>query len=270
MNENIINQPDKLIQLFGEHFVALFVEIERQACRQKQDRVYHGFSGILISVDGVTFYLTAGHILRDISKGLKDQTIAISSAKLGDVFGLSRITNYPIPFSLDPSEIFFILDDELGLDFGLIVLTSYYIRLLAANNVTSLFQENWEKQHNVRYDAFIMMGLPQELTGKDLTQNGDLKISPTLLVLDPIAKTPTGIPKDKKGGFHATISSELPIESTVGMSGGPIFGINFDDPMQYWIVAIQSSWIEAKKEVFGCPIQTIGNKIKEEIRKARG
>ncbi|MBA7681455.1 hypothetical protein ES703_89793 [subsurface metagenome] len=181
----------------------------------------------------------------------------------------SRITNYPITFCIDPAAIFFILDEEPGLDFGLIALTSYNIRLLAANNVTSLFQENWEKQHNVKYDAFIMMGLPQELTGRDLTQNGALQVSPVLLVLDPIAETTTGIPKDSKGRFHAKISSELPLKSIVGMSGGPIFGINFDDPMSYWIVAIQGSWIEGKKEVFGCPIQTIGNMIKEEVRKAQ-
>lgn len=99
--------------------------------------------------------------------------------------------------------------------------------------------------------------------------NGALHVSPNLLVLDSISETPTGIPKDIKGRFHAKISSELPFESIVGMSGGPIFGINFVDPMRYWIVAILSSWIEGKKEVFGCPIQTIGNMIKEEMRKAR-
>ena len=247
MNENILNQPEKLIQLFGQHFVGLFIEIDRPAYKKGSYRKYYGFSGMLISVEGVTFYLTAGHILRDILKGLEDQTISIIGAKLGDVFGAARITDYPIPFNLDPSAIFFILDDELGLDFGLIALSSNYVRLLAANNMTSLFPENWENQHRVRYDAFIMMGLPQELTGKDLTQNGALHVSPTIMVLEPIAETPTGIPKDIKGRLHAKTSSELPFESIVGMSGGPIFGINFDEPMRFWIVAIQSSWIEGRK-----------------------
>ena len=269
MNDNIINHPEKLIQLFGQHFVALFLEIDRPPHKRGQFRNFFGFSGILISVDGVTFYMTAGHILRDILKGLQDQTISILGAKLGDVFGASRITDYPIPFNLDPAEIFFIIDDKLGLDFGLIALTSYYLKLLAANNVTSLFRENWEKQHQVRYDAFIMMGLPKEHTGENLAPTGSLQVSPTLLVLEPIGKTVAGIPKDTKGRFHARISSELPFESIVGMSGGPIFGINFDDPMRYWIVAIQSSWLESAKEVFGCPIQNVGEMIQEELRKAR-
>ena len=269
MHENIIDQPEKLIQLFGQHFVALFVEIDRPSYKQGPFRTFFGFSGILISVDGVTFYLTAGHILRDIVNGLQDRTISIVGAKLGDVFGASRITDYPIPFNLEPAAVFFILNDDLGLDFGLIALTAYYLKLLAANNVTSLFPENWERQHQVRYDSFIMMGLPQELTGENLTQAGSLHVSPTLLVLDPIGKAVAGIPKDTKGRFHARIPSELPFESIVGMSGGPIFGINCDDPMRYWIVAIQSSWLEAAKEVFGCPIQTIGGMIREELRKAR-
>ena len=269
MNDNIINHPEKLIQLFGQHFVALFLEIDRPPHKRGQFRNFFGFSGILISVDGVTFYMTAGHILRDILEGLQDQTISILGAKLGDVFGASRITDYPIPFNLDPAEIFFIIDDKLGLDFGLIALTSYYLKLLAANNVTSLFRENWEKQHQVRYDAFIMMGLPKEHTGENLAPTGSLQVSPTLLVLEPIGKTVAGIPKDTKGRFHARISSELPFESIVGMSGGPIFGINFDDPMRYWIVAIQSSWLESAKEVFGCPIQNVGEMIQEELRKAR-
>ena len=269
MKYNIINHPEKLIQLFGQHFVALFLEIDRPPHKRGQFRNFFGFSGILISVDGVTFYMTAGHILRDILKGLQDQTISILGAKLGDVFGASRITDYPIPFNLYPAEIFFIIDDKLGLDFGLIALTSYYLKLLAANNVTSLFRENWEKQHQVRYDAFIMMGLPKEHTGENLAPTGSLQVSPTLLVLEPIGKTVAGIPKDTKGRFHARISSELPFESIVGMSGGPIFGINFDDPMRYWIVAIQSSWLESAKEVFGCPIQNVGEMIQEELRKAR-
>ena len=269
MNDNIINHPEKLIQLFGQHFVALFLEIDRPPHKRGQFRNFFGFSGILISADGVTFYMTAGHILRDILKGLQDQTISILGAKLGDVFGASRITDYPIPFNLDPAEIFFIIDDKLGLDFGLIALTSYYLKLLAATNVTSLFRENLEKQHQVRYDAFIIMGLPKEHTGENLAPTGSLQVSPTLLVLEPIGKTVAGIPKDTKGRFHARISSELPFESIVGMSGGPIFGINFDDPMRYWIVAIQSSWLESAKEVFGCPIQNVGEMIQEELRKAR-
>jgi hypothetical protein len=58
------------------------------------------------------------------------------------------------------------------------------------------------------------------------------------------------------------------LKSIAGMSGGPIFGFNFDPPTKYWVVALQSSWLPDEGVVYGCPLPTLAGIISEYLEEA--
>jgi hypothetical protein len=64
--------------------------------------------------------------------------------------------------------------------------------------------------------------------------------------------------------FVGQIIPELPIDSIEGMSGGPIFGFRYkDSELRYWIVALQSSWYQSSRVIFGCPLPTLASLLSD-------
>jgi hypothetical protein len=50
------------------------------------------------------------------------------------------------------------------------------------------------------------------------------------------------------------LSDKFPLNSLVGMSGGPIYGFSDEQKGRYWIPAIQSGWIKSRRITFACPV----------------
>ena len=57
------------------------------------------------------------------------------------------------------------------------------------------------------------------------------------------------------------------IEDIDGMSGGPVFAVQFTDAetLRYWVVAIQSKWLPDSRIIAACPIQPLADAISESI-----
>jgi hypothetical protein len=98
--------------------------------------------------------------------------------------------------------MFFIDDDEAGLDFGVMLLRPYYVRLLAANNTVAIQEENWIHQHQVTFDGYLMLGLPEEFTSNTVDAEGIGQLSPTLLVAKRLHAPPAGGPVNAVPGVH--------------------------------------------------------------------
>jgi hypothetical protein len=185
---------------------------------------------------------------------------------LADIFGPEAISDKPIPFDFANEPRFFIFDAETGLDFGLIALRPHYVRLLATQGIKAIFEENWIHQHNVEFDAYKMLGLPEEFidsvrTGSDDNSSVLGTVSPTMIDLTCMDEPPEDIRRTRYPRFVGQLRSDLPLSSIRGMSGGPIFGFNFRPPMRYWVVAIQSSWLPLRRITFGCPVPVLADLI---------
>lgn len=157
---------------------------------------------------------------------------------LADTFGLHRISDKPIPFDLKNAELLHIDNEDEGLDFGVIPLSPYYVRLLAKNGVAALEKKNWIHQASVRFDAHLMLGLPEEFSSGQVNNDGDAVVSPTMFRVHRLESPPEGAKKTRYRRFVGQIDQENPIKSVVGMSGGPIFGFNcpskFMESKQEW------------------------------------
>ncbi len=264
------NEDDDIIQFFCRHLVAICITFQNiDAKNQPINEVkFDAFPGVIINIRDFYYFLTAGHVLQTWENAFREKKVNILDSVLADTFGPDMRSPQPIPFDFLNERIFYINDDEKGLDFGLIVLHSHYVRLLEKNGIEIIFEENWIYQDRKEFNFYAMLGLPAEFisiiqTGSDKNLQTIGSVSPTLIPMRKMATQPENIKKTKFPRFIGKLSSNLPVKSIVGMSGGPIFGFNIGPPMRYWIVAIQSSWLEERRITFGCPLPVLAKLLTE-------
>jgi hypothetical protein len=262
------NGANEALRFLCRHLVALCITYQQVDDKKAPfgEVLFFACPGIIICIRGICHFLTAGHILQDWKNNLSQERVILHSAVLADTFGPDITTQQPIPFDFKNEPIFFIYDEKEGLDFGLISLRSYYVRLLAKNGTIAIFEENWIHQHRVELHGYAMLGLPDEFIDSiHNSHSGDSQfwgiVSPTLIVLQKLEEPPKDILRPKNPYFIGKLHPDLPLASIVGMSGGPIFGFNYGPPMRYWIVAIQSSWIKSRGITFGCSLPVLAELI---------
>jgi hypothetical protein len=259
-----------VLDFFGNHLIALCVTFRyKSAKRGEHETGFQAYAGTILKIGESICFLTAGHILKGLQDVIDSSTVEIESAVLADTFGSRRINDYPIPFDLKSARAFFIDDEDEGLDFGVIVLDPYYIRLLAANGTTALEERNWINQSSVTFDAHVMFGLPDEFGSDRLSDSGNGTVSPTMFRVLQLESPPNDIKETRYPRFVGEIDRELPLTSLKGMSGGPIFGFKFGSETRYWIVALQSSWLPDRRITFGCPLPVLATLLKEKLGEKR-
>lgn len=238
-----------ILRYFGKHLVALCVATRQGEAPSR----FTAYSGTLLRVDDTVLWLTAGHIIRQIEAALSSSEIAIDESVLADAFGETFVSEKPVPIDLRASRRFY-RDDDNGLDFGAIVLHPHHVRLLLANGVAVLEEANWVRQHNVTFEGYAMLGLPEEFTSQELPESGLATVSPTMITVRRLEEEPEGH-KLASPRLTARILDPIPLTSVVGMSGGPVLGFAGNEKeLRYWIVALQSAWLEKSRTTFACPL----------------
>jgi hypothetical protein len=197
---------------------------------------------------------------------MDDATVEIRGVALADTFGLGAVTDHPIPFDLHAarSSFFHVVDDAAGLDFGVVPLNPHHVGLLERHDMVALGEENWLHQHRVAFDGYAMLGLPQQFTSDRLDDSGAAVVAPTVISLRRLDPPPDDLRATTYPRFVGQIDPRLNIGSVVGMSGGPIFGFRRNHELRYWVVAIQSAWLESRRVVFGCSVPVIASIMTEE------
>jgi hypothetical protein len=252
----------RMLSFFGSHLVALCII---HLGLENEGPQFKAYSGTLLRVDDRVLWVTAGHILEAVYEALNSGKRTVGECVLADAFGEAFISEAPIPIDLTATPHHYVHDDSAGLDYGALLLHPHHVRLLEANGVRVVEEENWNRQHNVDFEGFMMIGLPEEFTSSDLSPEGHGTVSPTIFGVRSVEN-----PSDRQTEHPRFIGKINPgneaLQSAVGMSGGPIFGVAHIDALRYWVVAIQSSWLKRDRIVFGCPMPVIGPMLTEWVR----
>ena len=169
-----------VVEFFSRHLVGLSVAYRLRKEADQSPR-FTMCSGTLIAIEGVVFFLTAGHVLDQLGKLRESDQVEIVGSALVDTYGWKRTSDIPIPFDLSTARMFYIDDDDAGLDFGVIPLERHCVRLLAKNGNVALSEANWSRQHTVEFDAFAMLGFPEELVSERLDESGAGHAEPVML-----------------------------------------------------------------------------------------
>jgi len=208
-----------------------------------------------LRVSDFWFLATAGHVLAGINKRLSLGRRRIRSQVIGGFASGARILSSP--FELDKAHVQY--EDANGADYGFILLHAFHVRGLIADGVEPLRQLHWTNIPDSMDQKIqhALLGLPDQAQEVRMTEhNGGGRINLNIRIPSiPVypAACPPEVSVDNGKRFCAQVpvakgrfdDKSISVTDIAGMSGGPIFAVRRrqDNSFQYWIRAIQSSWI---------------------------
>lgn len=168
--------------------------------------------------------------------------------------------DYPlgVPYDFDLREWIVIQADINGTDYAIAPLTELMASNLNAGGIQPLRENGWGEMPFDQYPDWLLVGVPDESYRRDADRH---TLALTAIPLEP-TECPPGLlnPPVNKVFARLIEQPELDtarVESVVGMSGGPIFGVKKNDAAklaEYWAIGVQSGWLASHRVVTFCPL----------------
>lgn len=257
------NFTDSVAKSVGRHFVTLSCV---QYPRGSDEMRVHVFSGFVVAVAGQWFYMTAGHILRDIRKALEGGS-TFNFWRFGDQTAGNRFNNTAIPYDFNIEQWFVLEESDAGLDYATVHIGGLYRQQLDAGGVTALDKNAWG-DHLAEHEYWALIGIPQETVSYDRET-----IISARFVMAPLLPTdaPPLAEQKAQNQFYAKLAddSEQFVQDVVGMSGGPVFMLRqVNDSWKYKVIGVQSGWYPSTRVVAVCPFATFGQALEPVVEEA--
>ena len=248
------------LQFMSRHLVALVGEVELFDGKAHQwIRRVSAISGFVLALHDTWYWLTAGHCLQRLDRGLRDKTLRISNGHFMDYFGAGASHRVGLPYAYELGDGRYLHRPDLGLDFGLLKIGELMRKGFESNGVAAISRANWLEQASIQFLHYKMLGLPSQTIDNSTEVNSDGRINadiqPVMIAIDHL--NPQQMPDPPADTwFSGRIHPEANIEDIAGMSGGPIFGFlrMENGGWGYKIVAVQSRWQPETRIVFGCSV----------------
>ena len=170
----------------GRHFVTL--SCEQTAPKLTAPRTWV-FSGFVIEILGEWFYVTAGHILRDVETAIEAHSSfgfwRFGDQAAGDEETRRRHKHSGVPYDFDIAGWYVLRDDELGLDYAVTHVSLIYRLQLEAGGVLPFTKDMWLDYPNSG-SVWGLAGVPKESVVHDGVSIIDAKF--TLLGATPTTR----------------------------------------------------------------------------------
>lgn len=243
----------RVAKALGKHFVTLSCVQHPRADLPEKVLV---FSGFVVDVAGEWFYVTAGHILRDIETALASGS-SFDVWRLDDQTAGNRFNGMAVPYEFDAEEWLVLRDDTSGLDYAAAHIGCFYRRQLEAGGVTAIEKNAWS-DHVTEHDHWVLVGIPSESVAYD-----EETIITARVIISPLkpAEEPALACEKKLNQFYATPddASESVFNDADGLSGGPVFTLKkFGDKWLYGVIGVQSAWYQTSRTLVICPFSSFG------------
>jgi hypothetical protein len=253
----LIGFMDRIYQTVGKHFVALSC-VQHPADSPERT---HVFSGFVIDVSGKWFYVTAGHILRDICTELASGS-SFDVWRLDDQTAGNQFGGKAVPYDFNAETWRVIRDESIGLDYAATPIDDFYRHQLEAGGVIAIKRIAWG-DHVTEYDHWVLMGIPSESV--DANENPDITAR---VVLSPLTavEEPAEAGDKVQNQFYARLddSSEKFFKDAVGFSGGPVFALKKQgEEWKYIVIGIQSAWYPTSRILAISPFSSLGFALEE-------
>jgi hypothetical protein len=253
---------EQFFRTVGRHFVSLSCV---QTSLAGKDQKLFIFSGFLIEAGGLWFYVTAGHILRDIRTSIESGA-TFDVWRLGDQSAGHRFGDAAIPYGFDLDRWLVVEDSEVGLDYATVALEDIYCRQLRAGGCVPIGKDAWGT-HMEPHDFWALVGIPSETVEYD----NQTMVSGRIVIMPlEVAEAPEMAGRTAENKFFAHIVDAGVVTDVNGMSGGPIFSLaKVDDAWRYKVIGVQSSWYRHDRVVAACPIASLGLELEKLVEQAR-
>jgi hypothetical protein len=255
---------ERFIKTVGPHFVTLSC-VQSFAGTPNEKLLL--FSGFLVDVDGVWFYVTAGHILRDIRLAL-NAGARFDVWRLGDQTAGNRF-NTGIPFDFDCDRWLVIEKEEIGIDYAVLALKTMYRDALRAGGAIPIDKNAWGN-HVTEHDHWVLIGVPSE----SVLYDGKSNIRARLVVapVESIDEPPVESGPKARNQFFARLKNDSAsvLKDVDGMSGGPVFALKkVAGTWNYSVIGVQSGWYRSRRIIAACPFSSLGMALQDVVAEAR-
>lgn len=212
-------------------------------------------SAFVLEAREVWCLVTAGHVLDDI-EAERHRGIEQVNFRLWDGWSHEARFKDPIPFDYDEAPKVR-LNGE-GLDYGLIPLRPLHVAALQANGVVPIRASHYAPTWPGEFGGCAMIGTPGSMVQLEPRGGRSTQLSQTVCVI-PLASVSDPPPElvQENPRFYGRIL--IPEDSGEwqalgkdirGMSGGPVIGVRRDqEGLKYWLVGVQSGWLESSRIV---------------------
>ncbi|MFC1761060.1 hypothetical protein ACFL6U_03160 [Planctomycetota bacterium] len=231
-------------------------------------------SAFVVSIRGIWFLVTAGHILKDLQSRLSSGRRILKSRLFAGL--TSTPSSESIPFNLGDAPQWYICED--GMDYAIIPFRPAFVNPLIADGVIALNKIHWTNYPD-NNGEYYLLGFPTQAQKLSITSSGDtgnvnIQVGCPLLPVFPVSDPPEAL-KQKHERFYAKVpfakgmvdDPNVPLTDIDGMSGGPIFVLKWidDSNIESWVFAVQSSWLKSSRILAACPILPLTNAIEKSI-----
>jgi hypothetical protein len=231
---------------------------------------YFMYTGFLLEYNGKVLWLTAGHVIDNLSQALSSPNFSLSVMRWIDDFDVPGAEAIPVNHSQLKMKSW----TSDGLDLGAIIIPFLESQNLLANNNVSIMEERvWKNLMQGSPEGYYVIGFPRtwnELNEKPIEGNkilrsikADLACLPIKNIKPPINMEDDSFWKKQEAFFGELLpfpdAPNLKVENIEGMSGGPILSIERteDHKIAIRLVGIQSSWKPTLGIVRAEPIEAI-------------
>ncbi len=229
--------------------------------------LYHAgtvvISGFLLELDGLLFWVTAGHCLKELDEKINNKLVRIVDGGYLDYFGSEACHHHMYPFIYRPGEAFYVENPTTALDFALITLNGLQIRCFLENKNVPIGRANWEHQASLQFDFYYMLGIPADaVVTKTHAGEATCMAAPVLIAIDRL-DSPVAHGALSNDWFAGKIAAGVTRTDIKGMSGGPIYGFRkiADGRLAYHVVALQSRWLPVSRIIFGCSLPLFAEEL---------
>jgi len=251
----------KLAPFFGNYVVTLSCVLKREG---QLDHLNNA-TAFVVSIAGVWFLATAGHVLEVLDKQKEEGTHV--DWLLDDTMGSNAISDHPIPFNLAARHDYRMPHD--GYDYALIEILDHDRQLLERNGIKPITEQAWTQDYPQEFMSYILVGFPEEYV-----RSTPQAVSKEMLMADlkpiPLADVPhelTSIKSAPRLYFWHNMEHDAAPKSLVGTSGGPIFGFQADREgnIRMWLVGIQSAQATDYPIAIVCPTRPFFHYVQQQI-----
>lgn len=262
---------DVLLKWFKTHIVGLLFGGSSKGVFQ-----YFLFTGFLLNRDGELLWLTAGHVIDNISTVLNAKDFSLSVIRWLDGYEVPGAEAIPV----NVSQLRMKSWTSIGLDFGAIALPLLEkLNLQANNQVTVMDERIWRNLKHASPEGYYVIGYPRIWNDfKETPTEGNrvlrsLKANLACLPIQPV-HPPADADNDpfwyNEGAFYGKVLRfpDMPafkVEDIAGMSGGPILSIERTPEAQfaYRLVGIQVKWKPDSEIVCAEPVDKIASVLSD-------
>lgn len=247
------NINEIFLRAAGKHFVTLSCMQTPPGTTQDHPVL---FSGFVIAVDEVWFYVTAGHVPRWIQRSIEAGG-KFDRWRLGDQTARGPFGEIGIPIDFVPEHWLILEDDTVGLDYAAVPLRDLYRQALERGGTIPIRKDAWG-DHVTEYDQWVLVGVPTETVSHD---GGSLITAKVVSVAVEETETPKGAGDKAENQFYARLidGSDAVVRNVEGMSGGPVFATKrANGNLKYKVIGIQSAWYRDTRTIAACPFSSLG------------